>query len=78
MTLIVYYQQVEPELVECVGTPSVIIPDQRLSAMTIIDKVIKRDYVRPNNTIGFCIAKGTVLEHTPITEPILFVKQQKD
>lgn len=73
-TLIVFYQQVEPEMVECVGSDSIIIPDQRYSVTTCVRKVLNKTYPRPDSAIAFGIAWGTILEHKIKTEPILFTK----
>lgn len=69
-----YYQKVLPYLVECVGSDSIIKPDQRYNSTSLCLGVIKGDYQIPKGAVAFAICQGTnVYNAKPITEPILLI-----
>lgn len=52
-----------PKVVDCVGTDSIIRPDQRFSNKSLIEHTRNLEFPIPNVACGFYIARGTDVNH---------------
>lgn len=50
-----------PKLVECIGSGSIVKSDQRYSVNTLINKVLNKEYYKPNDAIAFLVGFGANL-----------------